>query len=230
MKKFYPVIHAETFSQALENVNIAFDAGADGVFLINHTIDSGRLLHLHSAVSSAFPDSFPIGINCLDFTPFELIFEIDNSIPMIWVDNCLVDENLTEQKEAAAVREAIEKTNWRGQYFGGTAFKYQKEVKDLELVTKLAANYVDVVTTSGPATGSAASPEKIRRMKAALGDQSLAIASGITSENVLDYLPFVDIFLVASGISDSFEQLNAEKTEELAKKIHGFNTDSNIVI
>lgn len=222
MKKLYPVVHVETLQQAQENAKVAYDAGADGVFLINHSISSETLFRIHKEVSDQYKDQnhFDIGINCLDLTPFELIFQLDDSIPMIWVDNCLVDEDTVEQKEAAAVRQAIDKCNWKGQYFGGTAFKYQKPVKNLELTTLLALKYVDVVTTSGPGTGKAASLEKIYRMRQELGTKSLAIASGITVENVVDYLPFVDIFLVSTGISKDFLNLDPKLTTELASLIH----------
>lgn len=40
----------------------------------------------------------------------------------------------------------------------------------------------------------------------------LAIASGITPENIQDYLDFAGCFLVATGISKSFEELDRDKT------------------
>jgi len=67
---------------------------------------------------------------------------------------------------------------------------------------------MDVVTTSGPGTGEAASVSKIRAMKAALGDFPLAIASGITPENVGPYLGVADCFLVATGISADFSDFD----------------------
>ena len=82
-----------------------------------------------------------------------------------------------------------------------------------------AARYMDVVTTSGPGTGHAASPDKISVMKHALGDHPLAIASGITPENVSDYLDIADCFLVATGIGKSFEELDAELVNALVQKI-----------
>jgi len=50
----------------------------------------------------------------------------------------------------------------------------------------------------------------------------LAIASGITTENVESYLPWVSDFLVASGISSSFTELDPDLTRELAEKISAF--------
>ena len=52
-----------------------------------------------------------------------------------------------------------------------------------------------------------------------LGDHPLAIASGITPENVADYLPFADCFLVATGISTRIEELDAHRTRALIQAV-----------
>jgi predicted TIM-barrel enzyme len=55
------------------------------------------------------------------------------------------------------------------------------------------------------------------------GDYPLAIASGITPENIEKYLPYVDYFLVATGISKTFDEFDPEKRKLLAQKIHEFS-------
>jgi predicted TIM-barrel enzyme len=107
-------------------------------------------------------------------------------------------------------------------YFGGVAFKYQREVSDLELACQVAARYMDVVTTSGPGTERAAAVDKILRMKQALGDTPLAIASGITPENVVHYLAYADSFLVATGISRSFAELAPDRLASLIARVRSF--------
>lgn len=107
-------------------------------------------------------------------------------------------------------------------YFGGVAFKYQRHVEDFESACRVATRYMDVVTTSGPGTGHAAEVEKIRRMKAALGVIPLAIASGVTPENVADYLPHADCFLVATGISRSFTELDPARVRSLIAAVCAF--------
>jgi predicted TIM-barrel enzyme len=84
-----------------------------------------------------------------------------------------------------------------------------------------AAQGVHVVTTSGPATGSPALVSKVQVMRAALGDHALALASGITPENVRIYLPYVDAYLVASGIERSFGEFDPARLRALAELIHG---------
>jgi uncharacterized protein len=109
-------------------------------------------------------------------------------------------------------------------YFGGTAFKGlgYAEDEDAEKAAKMATEFMDIVTTSGSETGEAAPVDKIVSMKKAIGDRSLAIASGITLDNVRVYLPYVDFFLVATGISRSFHELDAVKVRELAGVIHEY--------
>ena len=50
------VIHVESEHQALENASIAYDAEADGIFLINHDYDCGHLLKVFLVVRARFPD------------------------------------------------------------------------------------------------------------------------------------------------------------------------------
>ena len=108
----------------------------------------------------------------------------------------------------------------RGQgelYFGGVAFKYQGDTENPARAAELAVPFVDVITTSGDGTGIAADVEKIQLMKEAIGDHPLAIASGITPENVEEYIPYADCFLVATGVSNSHTELNPDRVRKLAQ-------------
>ena len=60
-------------------------------------------------------------------------------------------------------------------------------------------------------------------MKAALGDFPLAIASGITPDNVADYLPFSDCYLVATGIGRSFEEFDPQLVKRLVQNVRAFD-------
>jgi hypothetical protein len=48
----------------------------------------------------------------------------------------------------------------------------------------------------------------------------LAVASGITSENIEIFKPHVDVFMVATGISANFHDLDPVKTYQLATLIN----------
>jgi hypothetical protein len=217
-----PVIHAASEEQAQRNAEIAHRAGAPGVFLINHVVGSVELLNIHDTVSRHFPDWW-IGVNCLDLFPADVVKRVSNRVAGIWADNAMIMETAQEQPEATEILTTIRKTGWPGLYFGGVAFKYQRHVDDVRAAARVAQGYMDVVTTSGPGTGHAAHVEKIRAMKAALSDFPLAIASGITPENVNDYLPVSDCYLVASGISDSFEELSYERVRDLLDTVRAWD-------
>lgn len=216
-----PVIHVTNPDQAVRNVRIARRAGADGAFLINHSINHQDLLSCHQYVHSLNTDWW-LGVNCLDLEPQEVLGLVDSSVAGVWTDNAGIDENADQQSQADLALQVRDEAGWSGLYFGGVAFKYQREVEDLAGAVHIASEYMDVVTTSGPGTGLSADPGKIKTMKDALGDTPLAVASGITPENVHDYLGWVDCFLVATGISSTFEDLDPGRTKLLIQKVREF--------
>jgi hypothetical protein len=217
-----PVIHVETEPQALRNAKIAYDAGADGVFLINHSISWRELLVIHGKVADRFPGWW-IGVNCLDLTPLQVFGQVSRRVSGIWVDNAMIKEDREDQPDAEAVLESQRQNNWSGLYFGGVAFKYQRQVDDLVSAATIAKRYMDVVTTSGLGTGQAAKMQKILTLKEILGEYPLAIASGITPGNIRDYLPFSDCYLVATGISTTFVDFDPGLVRCLIDTIHSWS-------
>ena len=112
--------------------------------------------------------------------------------------------------------------------FGGSAFKYQWSEDNLttdseRLIAEARRSEArcHVVTTSGPGIEREAKLEKIKTMKAAI-TKPLAMASGVNIDNVRSYLPYIDCFLVATGISkdDESDTLDPEKVKQLAEIIH----------
>ncbi|MDP3995772.1 MAG: BtpA/SgcQ family protein [bacterium] len=217
-----PVIHVVNEKQAVENATIAWEQGSDGVFLINHDVSGNELLEIYESVANELPDLW-IGINCLDLKPDEVIGKVSQrslfNLSGIWADNAMINEHSEDQPEAEMIDKFRQKSGWKGLYFGGVAFKYQRRVYEIEKAAQIAAKYIDIVTTSGPATGQAAEIEKIRRMKAAIGDKPLAIASGITPENVHNYLGISDCFLVATGISKDFTNIDPKRLKTLIENV-----------
>jgi predicted TIM-barrel enzyme len=213
-----PVIHAETSAQSLQNAETAYANGSDGVFLINHSISTPELLRIAAEVRAKF-SKWWIGLNCLARGPEEVFHLVDCGINGIWTDNALIDEQRDTQEAAERVLTARAKSKWEGLYFGGVAFKYQRQVEDLQRAARVAGNYMDVVTTSGPGTGQPALRQKISLMKSGLADKPLAIASGITPENVSEYLDVADCFLVATGISRTFTEFEPRRVRELVQVV-----------
>jgi predicted TIM-barrel enzyme len=158
-------------------------------------------------------------VNCLDLDPEHVFGLLHPEVGGVWADDAGIDERTREQPEADLIATARRESGWQGLFFGGVAFKYQRRVEDLETAVRTATGFMDVVTTSGSGTGIAANREKIEAMKRALGGFPLAIASGVTPENVGDYLDVADCFLVATGVSRSFTELDPKKLHSLNQRI-----------
>ena len=211
-----PVLHALDTGQVTENIRILVGEGAPGCFLINHDFGVDAFLPVVRKVRSAWP-SLWMGVNFLAVTgrdAFPVLGELEKTgcpIDAYWADNARIDEtgrDLSEARQIAAVRAA---SGWSGLYFGGTAFKKQRHVEPARWqdAAREAVPFMDVVTTSGLATGKEADLQKVRRFRAGVGNTPLALASGITPENAGRYAG-VDAFMVATGIARSGDFYNID--------------------
>lgn len=204
-----PVIHAIDDQQVRQNIEIVIGEGAQGVFLINHDFGVDQFLPIVRAARNRFPNLW-LGLNFLAVTgkdAFPVLGQLQGEgclIDAYWADDARIDERRAEddQEEALEISRTRKQSRWDGLYFGGTVFKKQREVAptDYYRSAKLAADHMDVVTTSGIATGREADHSKIETFRSAIGDRPLALASGITPDNARQYQD-VDCFLVATGIN-----------------------------
>ena len=206
----FPVIHVLDAEQAQRNIEVAIAGGCPGVFLINHDFEKERLIPIIKDMREAFPDDW-IGVNFLAVTgkfAFPILGELQAEgiqVDGYWADDARIDERRAdddqpEADEIAAIRRA---SRWDGLYIGGTAFKKQRDVdpSQYDKSARIATNYMDVVVTSGMATGHAADVGKIESFRKHCGDTALGLASGITPENAAHYAGAVDLFMVATGIN-----------------------------
>lgn len=225
-RAFLPVIHLPYGeSGAFVAIDVAIEAGADGVFLINQGMSATGVLRLLPELTQRYPDLW-VGVNLLGQSPDQILgLSEARQMAGIWADDAGVSPGEDKWAELAESDwlAARERSGYRGLYFGGVAFKTQAEVEPAALpwVAQTAARFIDVVTTSGRATGVAVRVEKVRIMREALGDHRLAVASGVSPDNVEEILPYVDAYLVASGIEREFGVLDPVRTKALADKIHG---------
>ncbi len=205
-----PVIHVLDEEQAARNIQTAIDYDCPGVFLINHDFEKERLVPIVRAIRARFPKIW-LGVNFLAVTgkyAFPILGELQNEgvqVDGYWADDARIDEcrSPTDQVEAEEISKIRTESGWTGLYIGGTAFKKQREVdpKDYALSAKIACAHMDVVVTSGVATGHAADAGKVRVFRDHCGETALGLASGITPENAGDYKADVDLFMVATGIN-----------------------------
>lgn len=214
------VVHAQTFAQVKENVDIAMHYGADGVFLINHGPTHTELTSWYLKLRREIPAGW-IGLNYLDLSQSQAIAELPHSASGLWVDDMGVrDDNEPTPNTLDNLRAHWWAAHPERLHFGGVAFKGQQLVKDPAKAARKAIRQTDVITTSGPQTGSPPALEKIVAMRRVIDDRILAVASGISHENVRQFKPYVDCFIVASGISEDYHQLDPKKVLRLAEIIH----------
>ncbi len=216
---FLPVVHAETREQVLRNVGMAMENGADGVFLINHHIPVTKLIGCYAAATAEFPKVW-IGLNILGHTALDGMIRLPGDVGGFWADNAGVSS--TAEDEAVQFGEYRTSRKGKWLYFGGVAFKGQEYEPDPVNAARRAMSFMDVVTTSGKQTASAPEIDKIVAMKHAIGDHPLAIASGISPENVHLFMPHADCFLVASSIcaQGSFTEFDPTRVRAFADKLN----------
>ena len=206
-----PVIHVIDFEQTQRNIDVVIDEGAPGCFLINHDFGIDEFLPIIKKVRENYPTLW-FGVNFLGESADRAIPILDDlqevhdcDVDAYWADNARIDESakLEDQIEAAETSEIQISSDWQGLYFGGVAFKKQREVdfEDLSRAAEIAANYLDIIVTSGEATGTAAPIDKIREIRSGSDQTAVALASGVTPENFDRYRDFIDATLVATGIN-----------------------------
>ncbi|WP_306115047.1 MULTISPECIES: BtpA/SgcQ family protein [unclassified Roseovarius] len=205
-----PVIHVLDAEQANRNIQTAINGGCPGVFLINHDFEKEKLVPIIRDMRQAFPYVW-IGVNFLAVTgkfAFPILGQLQEEGTQVdgyWADDARIDERRPEddQPEAEEIADIRKTSGWTGLYIGGTAFKKQREVDPAHYAksARIATRYMDVVVTSGVATGHAADVGKIETFRDSCGDTALGLASGITPDNAEQYADAVDLFMVATGIN-----------------------------
>jgi uncharacterized protein len=222
-KVLLPVVHPVSEPAAMASIDIVVKAMCDGIFLINQGMATDEVLQLVKKVRGKYPKLW-IGLNLLGMSASEALRKAlavcEGRVDGIWIDDARIDERAGTQDAAQDFLNTRKELNWKGLLFGGVAFKYQRAVAeaDLNLAAAVAAPFMDVVCTSGPGTGQAANAHKTTALRLGLPEgHALALASGITENNVRSYLPDVDAFLVGTGIESTFGVLDAKKVQRLQR-------------
>lgn len=206
--RVYPVVHINDRERAVEQAELALELGADGVYLIDHKpVDDQLLFDVFSDLDAAKPSSY-IGVNLLGLTPLNAMTTVEHAVQSgnlsrtpngLWADDATRESLPGEAMSYKNSHDVLR--NMR--YLGGVAFKYTPTFTDDPLLAgeqvALLRDRVDVVTASGQGTGIPPSRAKMAAMKTAAGG-TLAVASGISHENVGDYVGLVDEALVASSV------------------------------
>lgn len=231
-----PVIHIESAGQAAEEVVLALKVGASGVFLISHQGDALSVeLAVSETIVSARQAGFMepwIGVNLLGYHPWRALEWVgqraQHQLNAVWSDESGVEPCKPTDKSNDAPKTLAEARagflSWRPLFFGGVAFKHQPQPKDLALeCERMIDAGVDVLTTSGPATGKPCDPSKVAAMRAVVGHRAvIAVASGATAKNAYGLVKAgATILLVATGVAreGSFYRMNPNKLAKLLEVV-----------
>jgi hypothetical protein len=128
-----PVIHVLDTPRTVENVRILVGEGAAGCFLINHDFGVPQFEPIIRGVREAFP-SLWMAVNFLAVTGRDAFPVLGNlqadgcQVDGYWADDARIAELSEIQREADVIDKARKTSGWQGLYFGGTAFKKQREV------------------------------------------------------------------------------------------------------
>lgn len=209
--RLYPVVHINEVATATEQAEIALDAGADGVYLIDHHARSDDALFATFNDLSERRDGAYVGVNLLRYGPARAVRALSGAVwqgrlarspDALWSDD-ICEGSATG--EAKLLRDADDRVQMM-RILGGVAFKYSagytEDPRQLRRAVDVSRNALDVVVTSGPGTGIAPPLAKVRTMKWRAQKQGLplAVASGISLENIDEYKGIVDEVLVASSV------------------------------
>ncbi len=214
--KVMPVIHLESIEQALKNASLAQAAGAYGVFVISMEGSDELVLPAACQIKDRFPSLF-VGVNLLRLPADEAVSQSQRAgLDGTWCDNGGISSRGTSRIGIALGEKAVQKVSHK--VFVGVAFKYQEPERDPPAAARVAQQMGLIPTTSGEATGVAANVSKVTEMRSALRDGPLALASGLTPENVSQYSGLITHALVATGISRDFHNLDPERLNALIER------------
>lgn len=205
--RIYPVVHINTTPTAVEQSATALTAGADGVYLIHHGADNATVFGVLRIVGDNHPGAF-VGVNLLGSSTLQALHRIEQALNTgeitcapsgLWSDDIRSDPDPFAAKEYASRTEALSGVR----ILGGIAFKYTSTfTEDPDVArdeTVRLRDAVDVVTTSGSGTGTPPTVAKLRAMREVAG-RPIAVASGLSAANVVDFRTVVDEVLIASSI------------------------------
>lgn len=152
--------------------------------------------------------------------------------------------HLRRPKDPVFAKSAFDVQMLHPLFFGSVAFKYQPFDPMPEFAARFATMGGMIPTTSGPGTGQPPDVAKLQSMRDELErlrvDQSgrpltfqlhslplptppstpLAIASGMTPENLADFLPHVTHFLVATGVSTDMHHFDGARLRRFVEIAH----------
>ncbi len=199
--------HLDLSVRTIEQVNIAFNNGAGGVFLIpaEYGITVDDTITCYHAVRKLYPDAF-IGVNFLS-SPNVSAEQLPLTANALWIDHGLGSSDQSER--LLSIKGILNSRGWNGKIYGGFMFKGNNRIfpadEIMDRYVELLPQCMDVAVTSGPCTGVAADEEFFTKVKgyAHRANIPLGMASGVNEVNIHHFLPHVQDFIIGTGIEET---------------------------
>lgn len=220
----WPVIHVRDTVQVCENAAIARQAGCTGVLLV--AMDGCNENSDHAAarlIRNPLHPDFKVGVNYLGKRPTAALrHAMAHGYDALWMDEQLFSAGGCSLEGQSFLR-VWQRAAAPPKVFAAVAFKGQPhDPRPGESAYALGECGI-IPTTSGPGTGMMATIEKVAECRPIGSPWPLALASGVTPENMHQYIPFVTHILVNTGISKDFHTFDPERLAALmdAVEAHG---------
>lgn len=218
-----PVLACYTVAQYKKNITYlaAFHQQKliHGVWLVSSNCHPDIIEEVVQLVKATLP-TFWVGVNLLGVNLFSVLdFLTKHRIDGLWLDKSYVTED-KEQTVPNIIVDQLARRNWNGLYFGGVLFKYIPEKGDPVKVLRNAIPYMDVLCTTGIATGVSITREKLNMVTSVLtGDIPIAIASGISSKSVNILKDKIQVYMFRDACANKDEDIVPELFEQVIQAI-----------
>lgn len=218
--KLHIVIHVKNDTQAISQAALAAEQGVSNIFLISHYGADDSLPRIARAIKDIHPE-LRIGLNCLSSNFMEAVtFAIDAQADSLWFDDAGFHSTAPNADKKQAFLHACQQfkaARTDADVFVGVDFKYQRNDPNADIPATELLSLGLIPTTSGAGTGIAASADKVQSLAQKLPPHSrLALASGVSSQNIQQWKGAVSDVFVASSVSVDEHTLDPQKVRTLS--------------
>lgn len=213
------VIHVKDAEQAVEMARVAVKNGVNRLFVISHLGEDVTLPDIARQIKAECP-TVSVGLNCLGADFAEAFgFAAMANADALWFDDAGFHSSQPDQAKKSRFLVALNQFKILHPHvdvFVGVGFKYQRVDAQPEIAALEVLSAGCIPTTSGSATGVAADPTQIRLLCQGLPKASrIALASGVSAENIEQWRDLITDVFVASSVSDNEYTLNPGKVAKL---------------
>lgn len=206
-----PVIHILDEQQTWAELAKVHAAGVQKAWIIHHGGDDSLTMSIAQKSLRVLPD-LCVGVNLLNTQPRTAVYLArEHGISNIWLDFAEIFDGCASEAAEEMLQMSMSVDM---QIYAGISFKYQpKDPSEMRTLERMLS-YGWIPTTSGSSTGSPADERKLERLSNG-GTTPLAVASGVSIDNIAMTKQYCCEALVASSIATDEYHINVVKLKNL---------------